>query len=102
MNIMMEHTAIMKKYTDVADQSTQLMTEQNEITKRLPSDTLAKTLGVTLYKEREKIESMIRERVPFLKHAKGLEVARAEAAEEAAEEAAQLRAELALLKEKNE
>ena len=48
---------------------------ENEITKRLTSDTLAKTLGVTLYKEREKIESMIRERVPFLKHAKGLEYA---------------------------
>merc|ERR1712094_126038 len=43
---------------------------ENEITKMLTGNTLAKSLGVTLYKEREKVEDMARKNQPFLKKAK--------------------------------
>merc|ERR1711948_72331 len=53
---------------------------ENEITKKLTENeitgnTLAKTLGATLYKERTKVEDMVKERVPYLKNAKELQFA---------------------------
>merc|ERR1711904_7952 len=48
---------------------------ENEITKMLTGNTLAKSLGVTLYKEREKVEDMARKNQPFLKKAKTMEFA---------------------------
>merc|ERR1712224_423397 len=47
--------------------------QQNELGKTLTGDTLAKSLGATLYKERTKVEDMVKERVPYLKVAKELE-----------------------------
>merc|ERR1712087_41032 len=46
---------------------------ENELGKTLTGDTLAKSLGATLYKERPKVEDMVKERVPYLKVAKELE-----------------------------
>jgi len=48
---------------------------ENEITEKLTGNTLAKTLGATLYKERTKVEDMVKERVPYLKNAKELQFA---------------------------
>ena len=48
---------------------------ENEITEKLTGNTLAKTLGATLYKEKSKVEDMVKERVPYLKNAKELEFA---------------------------
>jgi len=47
--------------------------QENELGKTLTGDTLAKSLGATLYKERTKVEDMVKERVPYLKVAKELE-----------------------------
>merc|ERR1711959_615694 len=53
---------------------------ENEITKKLTENeitgnTLAKTLGATLYKEEDKVKDMVKERVPYLKNAKEMEYA---------------------------
>merc|ERR1711977_47725 len=47
--------------------------QQNDLGKTLTGDTLAKSLGATLYKERTKVEEMVKERVPYLKVAKEME-----------------------------
>merc|ERR1711959_120969 len=49
--------------------------KENEFTEKLTGNTLAKTLGATLYKERTKVEDMVKERVPYLKNAKEMEYA---------------------------
>merc|ERR1712203_1271532 len=53
---------------------------ENDITKKLTENeitgnTLAKTLGATLYKEEDKVKDMVKERVPYLKNAKEMEYA---------------------------
>merc|ERR1712151_77400 len=48
---------------------------ENEITEKLTGNTLAKTLGATLYKEQDKVVGMVKERVPYLKNAKEMEFA---------------------------
>merc|ERR1712157_665229 len=49
--------------------------KENEFTEKLTGNTLAKTLGATLYKEQDKVVGMVKERVPYLKNAKEMEFA---------------------------
>merc|ERR1712003_617482 len=49
--------------------------KENEFTEKLTGNTLAKTLGATLYKEKGKVVDMVKERVPYLKNAKEMEFA---------------------------
>ncbi|QDZ19445.1 hypothetical protein HOP50_02g19600 [Chloropicon primus] len=49
--------------------------KENEFTEKLTGNTLAKTLGATLYKEKGKVVDMVKERVPYLKNAKEVEFA---------------------------
>merc|ERR1711920_146039 len=46
---------------------------ENEISKAMTEGTLGKSLGATLYKEKDKLNEMVKERVPYLKVAKELE-----------------------------
>ena len=49
--------------------------KENEFTEKITGNTLAKTLGATLYKEQDKVVGMVKERVPYLKNAKEMEFA---------------------------